>query len=96
MKGDDPALAATAEAFLWKIWCRSGSREVDGLFRAGVEAMQRRKLPVFFLLEMDFGRSGACPLKMIRWRLRPSSKQPKFRLCWWATFLISAGSPLCC
>lgn len=44
LKGDDPALAATAEAFLWKIWCRSRSREVDGLFRAGVEAMQRRKL----------------------------------------------------
>lgn len=44
LKGDDPALAATAEAVLWGIWCRSGDREVDAIFRAGVEAMQRRKL----------------------------------------------------
>lgn len=37
-------MAATAEAFLWRNWCRSGDSETDGIFRAGVEAMQQRKL----------------------------------------------------
>ena len=37
-------LAATAEAFLWSCWCRSSNPEADGLFRAGVEAMQRGEL----------------------------------------------------
>lgn len=44
LKGDDPVLAATAEAFLWGVWCRSGNPEVDAILRAGVEAMQRRRL----------------------------------------------------
>jgi tetratricopeptide (TPR) repeat protein len=44
LKGDDPALAATAEAFLWQIWCRSGRPEVDAFFRQGVEALQRGSL----------------------------------------------------
>ena len=44
LKGDDPLLAATAEAALWRLWCRTGDAETERLFRAGVEAMQRRKL----------------------------------------------------
>lgn len=44
LKGDDPELAATAEAMLWIAWCRSGDSEADRLFRAGVDAMQIRKL----------------------------------------------------
>ncbi|MBI4527590.1 MAG: tetratricopeptide repeat protein [Deltaproteobacteria bacterium] len=44
MKADDPELAATAEAILWREWCRSGDPETDRLFRAGVDAMQNRRL----------------------------------------------------
>jgi tetratricopeptide (TPR) repeat protein len=44
LKGDDPALAATAEAMLWRTWCRSGAAEADRIFRAGVDAMQQGKL----------------------------------------------------
>lgn len=44
LKGDDPELAATAEAILWGSWCRSGNAETDRLFRAGVDAMQNRRL----------------------------------------------------
>ena len=44
LKGDDPELAATAEAILWRIWCRSGDPETDRLFRAGIDAMQQQKL----------------------------------------------------
>ena len=44
LKGDNPELAATAEAMLWSAWCRSGNSEADRLFRAGVDAMQNRKL----------------------------------------------------
>jgi tetratricopeptide (TPR) repeat protein len=44
LKGDDPELAATAEAVLWSAWCRSSHPEVDRTFRAGVEAMQQQKL----------------------------------------------------
>lgn len=44
LKGEDPELAATAEAILWRIWCRSGDPETDQVFRAGVEAMQRQTL----------------------------------------------------
>ena len=44
LKGDDPELAATAEAMLWSAWCRSGNAETDRLFRAGVDAMQNRRL----------------------------------------------------
>ena len=53
LKGDDPALAATAEAMLWSAWCRSGDSEADRLFRAGVDAMQNRK---FEEAEVLFGR----------------------------------------
>ena len=44
LKGDDPELAATAEALLWSTWCRSGDLEADQVFRSGVEAMQQAKL----------------------------------------------------
>ena len=44
LKGDDPELAATAEAVLWSAWCRSGDAETDRVFRAGVEAMQQQQL----------------------------------------------------
>jgi len=44
LKGDDAGLAATAEALLWSAWCRSGDPETDRLFRAGVDAMQNRRL----------------------------------------------------
>ncbi len=44
LKGDDPELAATGEAMLWGIWCRSGNSAADRLFRAGIDAMQNRKL----------------------------------------------------
>jgi tetratricopeptide (TPR) repeat protein len=43
LKGEDPELAATAEAMLWRSWCRSGNAEIDGIFRAGIEAMQQEK-----------------------------------------------------
>jgi tetratricopeptide (TPR) repeat protein len=44
LKGNDRLLAATAEAILWRTWCRSGNSETDAIFRAGVEAMQQRRL----------------------------------------------------
>src|SRR5215813_4283145 len=44
LKGGDAALAATAEAMLWRTWCRSGNVEADRIFRAGVDAMQQGKL----------------------------------------------------
>ncbi len=44
LKGEDPALAATAEAMLWSLWCRSGNSETERLFWAGVETMQRHDL----------------------------------------------------
>ena len=44
LKGDDAELAATAEAMLWGMWHRSGDVETDRLFRAGVDAMQNRRL----------------------------------------------------
>ncbi len=45
LRGDDPELAATAEAILWRVWCSSGDSGTDRLFRAGIEAMQLQKLP---------------------------------------------------
>ena len=44
LKSDDPELAATAEAILWRTWCRLGDVEIERIFRAGVEAMQQQKL----------------------------------------------------
>src|SRR5512135_936488 len=44
LKGENPELAATAEALLWSAWCRTGDPETDRLFRAGVDAMQTRRL----------------------------------------------------
>ena len=44
LRGEDAVLAATAEALLWRTWCRSGDPEVDRLFRAGVEAVERGQL----------------------------------------------------
>ncbi len=43
LRGNEPALAARAEATLWQIWCRSGIHEVDALLRRGIEAMERRE-----------------------------------------------------
>jgi tetratricopeptide (TPR) repeat protein len=44
LRGDDAELAATAEAILWRVWCRSGDPETDRLFRAGVDALQQNRL----------------------------------------------------
>jgi tetratricopeptide (TPR) repeat protein len=44
LRGEDSELAATAEAILWRIWCRSGDAETDRLFRAAIDAMQRQDL----------------------------------------------------
>lgn len=44
LHGDDPVLAAQAEAALWEMWCRSGIPEVDRLLLQGIEAMERREL----------------------------------------------------
>jgi tetratricopeptide (TPR) repeat protein len=44
LKGNDPDLAATAEAILWSAWCRSSDPETDRVFRAGVDAIQQQKL----------------------------------------------------
>jgi tetratricopeptide (TPR) repeat protein len=44
LKGDDPELAATAEAILWRAWCRSGHTETDRVFRTGFAAMQLQRL----------------------------------------------------
>lgn len=44
LKGDDPGLAATAEAVLWRLWCRARDAAARRIFRDGVEAMQRRDL----------------------------------------------------
>jgi tetratricopeptide (TPR) repeat protein len=44
LRGSDAELAATAEAILWRTWCRSGDPETDRLFRAGVDAMQQNRL----------------------------------------------------
>jgi tetratricopeptide (TPR) repeat protein len=44
IRGDDPALAAKAEATLWQIWCRSGNPELDRLLGQGIEAMERQEL----------------------------------------------------
>ena len=53
LKGDDRLLAANAEAFLWRHWCRSGDAEADRLFRTGVDAMQNGALE---LAETLFGK----------------------------------------
>ena len=53
LKGDDHLLAANAEAFLWRLWCRSGHTEADRLFRDGVNAMQNAQLE---LAETLFGK----------------------------------------
>jgi tetratricopeptide (TPR) repeat protein len=44
LKGSDRELAATAEAILWRTWCRSGDAETDRIFRAAVDAMKRQRL----------------------------------------------------
>jgi tetratricopeptide (TPR) repeat protein len=44
LKGEDVEIAATAEAILWRHWCRSPNSEIDKIFRAGVDAMQNRQL----------------------------------------------------
>jgi tetratricopeptide (TPR) repeat protein len=53
LKDEDATVAATAEAMLWRTWCRSGSSEVDQIFRAGIEAMQQGK---FEAAEAEFAR----------------------------------------
>jgi tetratricopeptide (TPR) repeat protein len=42
LKSEDRTQAATAEAYLWSVWCRADDAEADRAFRAGIEAMQRR------------------------------------------------------
>jgi tetratricopeptide (TPR) repeat protein len=44
LRGADPELAATAEALLWRTWCRSGNPDVDRLMLQGIEAMQQHRL----------------------------------------------------
>ena len=44
LTGADAELAATAEALLWRTWCRSGDAEADRIFRVSVDAMQKGKL----------------------------------------------------
>ena len=43
LKGEDTELAATAEAILWRTWCRSGDSEADRIFRAAVDALQQHR-----------------------------------------------------
>ena len=43
LKGEDTELAATAEAILWRTWCRSGDSEADRIFRAAVDVMQQHR-----------------------------------------------------
>jgi Flp pilus assembly protein TadD len=43
LRGDDPTLAARAEAELWAMWSRSVDAQVNTLMRDGVEAMQARR-----------------------------------------------------
>ena len=44
LRGEDRLSAANAEAFLWRHWCQSGDQEADRVFRAAVDAMQKREL----------------------------------------------------
>lgn len=44
LRSPDPTVVARAEAELWRIWCRSGSPQIDRLLRQGIEAMERRDL----------------------------------------------------
>ena len=53
LKGEDRVMAATAEAFLWRGWCRSGNSEADRIFRVGIDAMQKGE---FEEAETLFGR----------------------------------------
>jgi Flp pilus assembly protein TadD len=43
LRGDDPVLAARAEAALWAMWTRSTDDEVNLLMRDGVAAMAARR-----------------------------------------------------
>jgi tetratricopeptide (TPR) repeat protein len=53
LKGQDRVSAANAEAFLWRKWCQCGEVEVDRVFRAGVDAMQKGEIE---LAETLFGK----------------------------------------
>ncbi len=44
LRGADTTLAATAEAMLWGIWCRSGDPMIDQLLREGIDSMQQHRL----------------------------------------------------
>jgi tetratricopeptide (TPR) repeat protein len=44
LKGTDATVAATAEAVLWRCWCRTSNAAVERLFRAGVEAIAQGML----------------------------------------------------
>lgn len=68
LKGDDPELAATAEAMLWSAWCRCGDAEANRLFRAGIDAMQSGNLEK---AEKLFGRViEALPIFAEGWNKR--------------------------
>jgi tetratricopeptide (TPR) repeat protein len=43
LRGDDPMLAARAEAALWAMWTRSTDDEVNALMRDGIAAMEDRR-----------------------------------------------------
>jgi tetratricopeptide (TPR) repeat protein len=53
LRGADTTTAATAEAMLWRTWCRSGNAAVDRIFRAAIDVMQQGKLDD---AEMEFTR----------------------------------------
>lgn len=42
LRDPDDVVRALAEHSLWKVWSRSGDREVDGLFQLGIERMNQR------------------------------------------------------
>ena len=44
LRGDDRELAATAEALLWRAWCRSGDSEIDRMMQQGMDEMQQSRL----------------------------------------------------
>jgi tetratricopeptide (TPR) repeat protein len=44
LQGDDPAVAARAEAALWAMWCRSSDAGVNALMREGIAAVEGRRL----------------------------------------------------
>jgi len=44
LRGNDPDVAAEAEATLWEMWCRSDVPDIDTWMHDGVEALERHDL----------------------------------------------------